>query len=117
MTKITTNRETDVLELGERAAEALQEPPTDVQTMTVRVRDRSAESPWGSGPTNPVVRTVTIPATCPQCGGTRGVPTNLNQCEDGAHYSVDVWTNPCGHADYYAAVVKEAAEFGAAVTR
>lgn len=81
------------------------------QTMTVRVRDRAAESAWGSGPLNPVVRQVTIPATCPRCGGPRGAARNLNQCDDGAYYSVDVWDNPCGHVDMYAAVVKEAAEF------
>lgn len=82
-------------------------------TMTVRVRDRSAESPWGSGPINPVVRTITISAACPKCGGPRGVPRNLNQCDDGAYYSVDVWANDCGHPDFYEAVVKEAREFAA----
>lgn len=83
------------------------------ETMTVRVRDRSAESPWGSGPINPVIRSVTIQAACPQCGGPRGVPTNLNQVDDGAYYSVDIWSNPCGHVDAYEAVVKEAREFAA----
>jgi hypothetical protein len=83
-------------------------PPTDT-TMTVRVRDRSAELPWGVGPTNPVVRTVTISDHCP-CGAKRGEPRNLNQCEDGAHYSVDVWQNPCRHVDQYEDVVTEAAE-------
>jgi hypothetical protein len=78
--------------------------------MTVRVRDRSLEAPWGSGLTTPVVRTITIDAACPRCGGPRGVPTNLNQCDDGANYSVDVWTNPCGHLDVYANVVDEARE-------
>ncbi|MCF6467381.1 hypothetical protein FAF44_02990 [Nonomuraea sp. MG754425] len=82
--------------------------------MTVRVRDRSAESPWGSGPTNPIVRTVTISAYCPVCGELRGTPRNLNQCDDGAHYSSDVWTNPCGHTDMYADVVKEAKELATA---
>lgn len=77
-------------------------------TMTVRVRDRSAEKPWGVGFTDPCVRQVTISNTCPVCGGERGEPRNLNQCDDGAHYSVDIWTNPCGHVDYYAAVVEEA---------
>lgn len=81
---------------------------TDTDTMTVRVRDRSAEAPWGSGPTNPIVRTVTIAANCPVCGKRRGTPSNLNQYEDGVHYSVDIWTNPCGHADPYVAVVEEA---------
>jgi hypothetical protein len=79
-------------------------------TMTVRVRDRSAESAWGSGPVNPIVRSIEISANCPVCGGPRGVPSNLNQCDDGAYYSVDVWTNDCGHTDYYVAVVREARE-------
>lgn len=79
------------------------------KAMAVRVRDRSAEAPWGSGLTNPIVRTVTIAATCPRCGGERGTPRNLNQYDDGVRYSVDIWDNPCGHVDAYADVVKEAA--------
>ena len=79
------------------------------QTMKVRVRDRSAEAPWGSGLVQPVVRTVEISTKCPTCGGERGKPRNLNQVDDGEYYSVDVWDNPCGHVDMYADVVKEAA--------
>lgn len=81
--------------------------------MTVRVRDRSAESPWGAGLTNPIIRTVTISAFCPVCGELRGEPRNLNQCDDGAHYSTDIWTNSCGHVDAYSDVVKEAKKFAA----
>lgn len=77
-------------------------------TMTVRVRDRSAEARWGSGPTRPFVRAVTISAYCPACGERRGKPENANTCDDGEHYSVDRWTNPCGHLDSYADVVTEA---------
>lgn len=86
-------------------------------TMTVRVRDESAEAPWGSGPTDPAVRTVTISAFCPvdDCGRHRGKPRNLNQSEDGAYFSSDIWTNPCGHTDYYTAVVQEARELAAAL--
>jgi hypothetical protein len=79
-------------------------------SLTVRVRDRSAEAPWGYGLTSPIVRTLTIADTCPRCGGPRGEPSNLNECDDGAYYSVDVWTNPCGHVDLYADVVREARE-------
>jgi hypothetical protein len=50
-----------------------------------------------------------ISANCPTCGSPRGDRRNLNQCDDGAFYSVDIWTNGCGHQDPYAAVVKEAA--------
>lgn len=68
--------------------------------MQVRVRDRRSES-WGYGLTTVVVRTLDIPDTCPVCGGPRGEKRNLNQCDDGEFYSVDVWTNPCGHVDEY----------------
>lgn len=83
---------------------------TGMQAMTVRVRNRAAETPWGSGLTNPQVQTITIPAVCPTCGGERGEPRNLNQCDDGAHYAVDVWDNPCGHVDSYTAVIAEATQ-------
>lgn len=86
--------------------------PETPETMTVRVRDRASEKPWGIGFTDPCVRTITISATCPRCGSERGKPQNLNQAEDGAHYSVDVWTNPCGHIDAYVDVVKEARTLG-----
>lgn len=79
-------------------------------TMTVRVRDRGRESPWGSGLTNPVVVSITISAHCPQCGQRRGEPSNLNQHDDGCWYSTDVWDNACGHTDPYTAVIAEAAE-------
>lgn len=87
---------------------------TDNDTMTVRVRDRAAEAPWGSGLTSPIVRTVTIAATCPVCGGERGEPRNFNSYDDGVHYSVDIWENPCGHVDMYDAVVGEARALEAA---
>lgn len=77
--------------------------------MEVRVRDRSAEPAWGSGPARIVVRRVEIDDTCPKCGGPRGEARNLNQSDDGEFYSVDVWENPCGHVDTYSAVVLEAA--------
>jgi len=78
------------------------------ETMTVTVRDRSREAPWGSGPTYPVTRKITISAFCPVCGEHRGEPQGLNQCDDGAYYWVQVWVNPCGHRDMYADVVNEA---------
>lgn len=78
------------------------------ETMTVTVRDRSSEAPWGQGLTSPVTRKVTISAECPVCGGRRGEPRGLNSCDDGAYYWVQVWDNPCGHVDSYADVVAEA---------
>jgi hypothetical protein len=77
--------------------------------MTVRVRDHEAEdASWGSGLFAPAIRTVTIPAVCPTCGGPRGAARGFNQHEDGVWFNVDVWDNPCGHVDYYRAVIREA---------
>lgn len=83
-------------------------PDSTADTMRVRIRDRASEAPWGVGPTAPIVRTVYVPARCPRCGGERGEPSNLNQYDDGVHYSVDVWRNPCGHVDRYEDVMREA---------
>ena len=91
--------------------------PNPDDTMNVTIRDRSAESPWGSGRTNPIARTITIAACCPVCGEGRGEPQGLNQCDDGAYYWVQVWTNPCGHKDNYASVVIEAAKIAEDVAR
>jgi hypothetical protein len=77
--------------------------------MTVRVRDRASETPWGSGRTNPIVVTVTIPTICPKCGGPRGEAKPLQQHDDGVSYTTDVWQNPCEHLDRYEDVVREAA--------
>jgi len=82
----------------------------DTPTMTVTVRDRAAEAPWGYGLTSPKTRTVTISAHCPRCGSQRGEPTGRRECDDGAYYWVQTWTNPCGHVDMYAAVIVEAVE-------
>lgn len=86
----------------------LEEHATMSDTMTVTVRDRTAESPWGSGPLTPVTRQITISAFCPRCGLRRGQPNGLNQHDDGAWYWVQTWTNPCGHVDMYADVLREA---------
>lgn len=80
----------------------------DTPTMVVRIRDRRYESPWGVGLTNPAVRTIVISANCPVCGVKRGKPRNLNSCDDGTYYSVDIWDNPCGHKDMHEDVAKEA---------
>ena len=78
------------------------------ETMTVTVRDRSSEPPWGVGLIQPVTRQITISAFCPQDGQRRGEPAGLNQCDDGAWYWVQTWRNPCGHSDMYTAVIAEA---------
>ena len=74
-------------------------------TMTVRVADRGT----GRGYEGVNVVSVTISTRCPQCGAPRGWDTvKVNRFpEDGAWYTVDVWTNPCGHEDRYAAVLTE----------
>jgi hypothetical protein len=95
---------------GVAAAPAITQQPEPNAIMIVRVRDRSLEGPWGVGPIDPVVRRVVISAYCPRCGARRAEPRNLNQCDDGAHYSVDVWDNQCGHTDMYEDVVKEATD-------
>ena len=87
------------------ASDCVAAPP---ELMTVTVRDRASESPWGSGLTNPITRTVEISALCPVCGGRRGQPTGLNSHEDGAWYWVQTWSNPCRHVDAYSAVLAEA---------
>lgn len=76
--------------------------------MSVTIRDRSKEAPWGSGACRPVTRKVVISAHCPVCGARRGEPRGLNQHDDGEWYWVNVWTNPCGHVDSYSAVAAEA---------
>lgn len=83
-------------------------PVSSIDTMTVTVRDRSAESPWGYGLTRPITRTITISAFCPACGQRRGEPSGINECDDGAAYWVQQWFNPCGHIDYYPDVIREA---------
>ena len=74
-------------------------------TMTVRVCDRGT----GRSHVGVTIRTVTISAICPVCGGPRGVDTvrNHNFHEDGEWLSVDRWQNPCGHVDNYADVLRE----------
>jgi len=74
-----------------------------MNTMSVTVRDRRTVSPWAL-----VTRTVQIGTHCPECGGLRGQPRSSHYCEDGQHYWVDNWENPCGHVDYYDDVLEEA---------
>ena len=88
--------------------------------MKVIVNDRAADArSWGNGPwRGPALRTIEIADTCPTCGGPRGEVRGYNGIEDGVGYHVNVWTNPCGHIDYYEAVLAEAealAIVGAAV--
>jgi hypothetical protein len=82
-------------------------------TMTVRVVDRGT----GAGYQFPVIRTVTVATTCPTCGGDRGTPYPHRFSEDGEWMTCDRWDNPCGHIDYYGAVLAEVREQAGSVTR
>ncbi|WP_406168989.1 hypothetical protein [Streptomyces sp. NBC_00996] len=87
-------------------AQEAPEPDDALATMTVRVCDR------GTGPSyvGVTIRTVTVPAVCPVCGGPRGVDSLRSEQlpEDGEWYTVSRWENPCGHVDLYADVLREA---------
>jgi hypothetical protein len=52
---------------------------------------------------------VTIPDTCPKCGGKRGEPWAHRFHEDGRWYTCSRWDNPCGHIDMYSDVLREVA--------
>jgi hypothetical protein len=72
--------------------------------------DRAAQTAaWGRGGGGLVIRTVEIADNCQQCGGPRGPVRGFNGAEDGDYYHVNVWTNPCGHVDFYGPVLAEAA--------
>ncbi len=60
------------------------------------------------------MRRIRIAAHCPIDGRRRGEPRWVRGCEDGEFYRVQAWDNPCGHVDYYEAVVVEAARLAAA---
>lgn len=77
-------------------------PKADVRV--VQVTDRGFSRSY-EGVT---VRTLTLVWTCPVCGGERGKPRDGRVIEDGWHYYVHVWDNPCGHHDMYAACLVEA---------
>jgi hypothetical protein len=75
--------------------------------MQVTVVDRRGSDGWRFE-----IKTIQIADTCPKCGGPRGTPTLRPYCEDGYHYGVDNWVNPCGHQDLYADVLNESEEMG-----
>jgi hypothetical protein len=81
-----------------------QEPPTQVEEMTVRIPDY--------GPSlraRPLtVTTVTIKTRCPVCGGPRGKPAPVLRGAYGRTHEIDVWSNPCGHVDLNSDVLIEA---------
>ena len=77
--------------------------------MIVTIVDRARISAeWDHpGPFRVHLATVEIADTCPVCGKPRGKPARRRFCEDGVFYHADIWTNACGHVDYYKDVIKE----------
>ncbi|MFI0406491.1 hypothetical protein [Actinomadura sp. 3N508] len=71
---------------------------------TVRVCDRGTSRSY-EGIT---IRAITLVWTCPACGRPRGEPRNGRLIEDGEHYHVHIWDNPCGHIDMYGQCLIEA---------
>lgn len=51
---------------------------------------------------------VTLPWTCPQCGGPRGEPFKTISYDGSRRLGCDGWKNACGHVDGYADVRAEA---------
>ena len=51
---------------------------------------------------------VDLPWLCPTCGGPRGEPAAGISFDGSRRLSVDTWTNPCGHIDFYNKVRGEA---------
>ncbi|MFB6456527.1 hypothetical protein ACE38W_14735 [Chitinophaga sp. Hz27] len=45
--------------------------------------------------------TIEISDLCPVCGGPRGEPTQGLSYDGSRRLNVSVWSNPCGHIDYY----------------
>lgn len=80
------------------------------ELISVTIRDRSREAPWGVGRTAPVIRTVAISAFCPGCGGRRGERSWLTTFDDGERYWTETWSCSagCGDVDYYEQVMVEA---------
>lgn len=78
--------------------------------MRVTVIDRDyITRNWGCGyrSIHEALRTIDIADTCPACGGPRGEPNMERQCEYDEWFDVSRWSNPCGHLDLYAEVLKE----------
>ena len=71
--------------------------------LSVRVSDGSAAAVGHAR-----IRTVAIDAICQRCGALREVPYSHNFHDDGDWFTCDVWINPCGHRDTYAAAIAEA---------
>jgi len=77
--------------------------------MLVTVVDRaSMNRKWGAAAFRGVEKVdIYISRDCPVCGEPRGVPRPTTFHEFGEHYSVDTWTNACGHVDKYRDLLTE----------
>ncbi|MDH6674357.1 hypothetical protein M2277_005049 [Paenibacillus sp. LBL] len=61
--------------------------------VTVPNRDKEG---WLHG-----TKSILVKWNCPVCGEEMGTPEVKQFCEDGEFYSVDTWTNKCGHIAKY----------------
>ena len=50
---------------------------------------------------------ITIPWSCPICGGPRGEPCKVRSYDGSTYLACDGWENPCGHIDLYKNVREE----------
>lgn len=51
--------------------------------------------------------TIEIDDVCPVCGGPRGKPKKGLSFDGSRRLVVDIWSNPCGHVDFYSNVREE----------
>lgn len=87
-----------------RYVDGVTDPAPMPDTLTVRVPDYGTQ-PGYEGVT---IKTVVIAATCRSCGGPRGDVRESQFMRDGTRHACDTWDNPCGHADKYTDVLREA---------
>jgi hypothetical protein len=93
--------------LWEQAGNALTEPPVPL-SMALVPAVRTVTIPAGEQHEGLHSMRVTLPWTCPQCGGPRGEPFETTSYDGSRRLGCDGWKNPCGHVDGYAAVRQEA---------
>lgn len=78
---------------------------TETRTVTIPARPDHRGDPRNA-------RAVTLRWACPVCGAQRGAPVGSTLHDQGRRLFVDGWVNPCGHAESYDEVRREAAVNG-----
>lgn len=86
--------------------------PAKVRTSTGR-ETRTVQIPARDDHEGRASVTVTLPWTCPSCGGPRGDIKRAISYDGSQRLACDGWDNPCGYIDHYASVRTEAEEFAA----